>query len=116
LFAHGAGLTAGRAFLGFAAGVHLIAAFFAGKYCHGLPPAKAVFRFWFFVFGYERRRPAHKRALLRQTPTGRQDWRKKAVIDTDFPLTLPLSLKDLSLPISFSAWWHSLSRLCETPR
>jgi hypothetical protein len=37
-FAHGAGLTAGRAFLGFAARVHLIAAFFAGKNSHGLPP------------------------------------------------------------------------------
>jgi hypothetical protein len=34
-FAHGAGLAAGRAFLGFAAGIHLIAAFFAGKDGHG---------------------------------------------------------------------------------
>jgi hypothetical protein len=33
-FAHGAGFAAGRAFLGFATGVHLIATFFAGKDGH----------------------------------------------------------------------------------
>jgi hypothetical protein len=33
-FAHGAGFAAGRAFLGFATGVHLIAAFFTGKDGH----------------------------------------------------------------------------------
>jgi hypothetical protein len=36
--AHGAGLAAGGAFLGFTARVHLIAAFFAGKDAHGIPP------------------------------------------------------------------------------
>jgi hypothetical protein len=34
-FAHSAGFTAGGAFLGFAAGVHLFAAFVAGKDGHG---------------------------------------------------------------------------------
>jgi hypothetical protein len=34
LLAHGAGLAAGRAFLGFAAHIHLIAAFLAGKDSH----------------------------------------------------------------------------------
>ena len=33
------------------------------------------------------------KALLRQTPAGHQGWREKGVIDTDSPLTLPLSLK-----------------------
>jgi hypothetical protein len=33
-FTHGAGLAAGRTFLGFAARVHFIAAFFAGKNSH----------------------------------------------------------------------------------
>jgi hypothetical protein len=55
------------------------------------------------------------KTLLRQTPTGRQGWREKAVSEPDITLTLPLSLKGLSLPISFSAWWHSLSRLCQNP-
>jgi hypothetical protein len=33
------------------------------------------------------------KALLRQAPTGRQGWQKKAVSDPDFTLTLTLSLK-----------------------
>jgi hypothetical protein len=39
-FAHGAGFTAGGAFLRFAAGVHLAAAFLTGKDGHGLPPER----------------------------------------------------------------------------
>jgi hypothetical protein len=33
------------------------------------------------------------KARLRQALTGRKGWRKKAVSDTEFTLTLPLSLK-----------------------
>ena len=38
LLAHGAGFAAVGALLGFAAGLHGLTAFFAGKDCHDLPP------------------------------------------------------------------------------